>query len=149
MKRFALFATALLAFSCLPGCEFFSQFTSPKNQLVEQIAIQYATGKYIEGEKQPAERVARAVRVGKVAADIKAVAGADDATIAALRELAAKQIAGAKLSPADSLLANTLVDAVVLALSEKVASGVLSPDAKVAVDKLLDWVIAAAAAYGS
>ncbi len=145
----SVLAVAMIAAAALvgSGCALLEKIADPKNDLIEQVAIQYATGKFIEAEKDSAKRTARAGDVVKVAKDLKAVATSDSATVDALQALALKKIVAAKLQPADNLLATALVTAAVQELKDKVSAGVLSPDARVAVDKLLDWVIGAATAY--
>lgn len=148
LPRFHVLAACLLfltGFAALPGC---ATFGKGGNQLIEQVAIQYATGKFIEAEKGAEARAARAHDVAKVANELKEFASRDGAAIPELRELALAKIADSKLEPSDALLASALVEAAVTALADKVEAGVLSPDTRIAVNKLLDWVILAAAAYG-
>jgi hypothetical protein len=132
--------TALLMAACLlPGCTFFQ-----KNQVLAMVVVQQATTRYIE---QAPDKPARAAAVRKVAEDIKRVAESDKVSIDGLKALALKQIEKAQLKPSDALLANTLVEASVAALLEKVKTGELDADAKVAVNKLIDWVRSATALY--
>lgn len=146
-RMFTAFAAvlALSAVTALPACK---TLTNPDNRIAQQIAVQYATGKFIEGEKTVDSRLARARSVAKVAENLKAVTGGGAATIAQLHELAVEKVAKANLTPADRILASTLLDVAVQELSARVTTGVLDPDAVVAVNRLLDWVIAAASAYG-
>jgi hypothetical protein len=133
--------------AALPGCATLSGPASSQ-QLAAQVAVQYATGKFIEGGADVDAKLARARQVKAVAENLKTVAAADSATIAALQELAMSKVAKASLSPSDRLLATTLVEVAVQELSARVSTGVLDPEAKVAVSRLLDWVITAANAYG-
>ncbi len=136
---------ASIALGALSGC---STLMDPGNRAGQQIAVQYATGKYIESPATPEARQARARQVKAVAENLKTVAKSDSATIAQLHELAMAKVAKANLSPSDRLLATTLVGVAVQELSQRVSIGVLDPDTRVAVSRLLDWVIAAASAYG-
>ena len=145
MVFIAAIVLATLALSLLPAC---AALTNPNSQLAEQIAVQYATGKYIENEATVDARLARARQVKAVAASLKAVAASDSATVDQLRSLAMSKVAKANLAPADRVLATTLVEVAVQELAKRVDTGALNPDARVAVARLLDWVIAAANAYG-
>ncbi len=149
MRSFIGFVAALLMLCgvavIVPGC---ATLTNPDNRVAQQIAVQYATGKFIEAPATAEGRQARARQVKAVAENLKTVAASDSANIAQLRSLAMAKVDKANLTASDRLLAATLVDIAVQELSARVASGVLSPDAVVAVSRLLDWVIAAAAAYG-
>jgi hypothetical protein len=132
----------------LPGCTTLAGGPSSE-QLAAQVAVQYATGKFVEAAGPSVDaRLARARQVKAVAEQLRAVASSDSATIAALHELAMVQVAKASLAPADRLLANTLVDIAVQELSARVSTGALNAEARVAVTRLLDWVVAAASAYG-
>ena len=91
----------------VPGCK---TLTDPNNYAVQQITVQYATGKFIEGTTNTAKR---AEDVRAVALQIKAVAASDSATIGALQEFAMAKVAAAHLAPADQLLANSLVAVIV------------------------------------
>jgi predicted component of type VI protein secretion system len=143
VPMFALLVLALVA-GALTGC---ATLSAPQNQAVEQITVQYATGKFIEAKPTGPERAARAAQVKAVALSVKSVAASDSATIASLSELALSKVATANLQPSDRLLAQSLVTAVVNELSARVAGGVLTPENRVVVTQMLDWVIAAADAY--
>lgn len=136
--RFAVAATLMMA-AILTGCAFLQ-----KHQVLAMVVVQQATTRYIE---QGSDHAARAAEVRKVAEDIKRVAESDKATIEGLRELALKKVAAAGMNPSDTLLANTLVEVSVQALQEKVKTGELDAEAKIAVGKLIDWVISATALY--
>lgn len=136
-------AVLLCAFA-LPGCQ---TLTNPDNRLAQQIAVQYATGKFIEAAPA-AERIGRAQDVAKVVVSVKSMVSDGSASISQLHQYAMAKVNAAKLNPSDKLLATALVDVAVQELSARVSTGVLDPDARVAVHRLLDWVAAAAAAYG-
>ncbi len=146
-KYIGLLAAACMAIAMgsLSGCA--TLFPSD-SQLAQQVAVQYATGKFIES-KPAAERAARAAQVKSVAEQVKVVAASDSATVAAIHELAMAKVNGSHLSASDRLLATALVEAVVQELSGKVVDGVLKPDDRVVVMHILDWVITAAVAYGA
>ncbi len=144
---FAALAAALLVslFATLPGC---ATFGTGQNAVFQQVAVQYAVGKFIEA-KPEAQRVERAVQVKSIAKAVSDVAGNPDATADTLYALALEKINGASLSPADYLLATTVLAAVSEELKTRVNHGILSPESRVAVDRVLGWVIGAATAYGA
>lgn len=138
-----MLAVLMCAFA-LPGCQ---TLTNPDNRLAQQIAVQYAAGKFIEAAPT-AERVQRAQDVAKVASGVKAMVSDGSASISQLQAYAMAKVNSANLSPSDKLLATALVDVAVQELSLRVSTGVLDPEARVTVHRLLDWVTAAATAYG-
>jgi hypothetical protein len=141
------------------GCATLANPTPSTQQVAAKIAVQYATGSFIQAGKSEAAQVARATEVTKVANALKGATGDESATIATLRGLALRKIADAGLSPPDRILANSLVDLAVTELTTRVKRtvvaddgtevtvGVLSPQARVAVHTLLDWVLEAASLY--
>lgn len=140
-------ACVCVLLSCI-GCATLKDLASPNNSAVQQIAVQYATGKFIEA-KPAAERAARAKEVKAVALAVRQVASSDSSTVVALQALASAKVAASGLQGADRLLADALVAAVVQELSSRVSTGVLTPENQVIVAKVLDWVVAAADAYGA
>lgn len=139
MKSFVL--ASILSVAALCGCA-----STPQNAVLQQVAVQYATGKFIEA-KPAAERAARAADVIAVAGVVKTLASGDTSTVDELANHVQGILAGANLSPSDRLLANTLVAAVVAELQARVSNGVLSANDRLAVSKVLDWVVQAAQGY--
>jgi len=105
--------------------------------IAAHLAVSYATAKYIE--KGGAGAPARAQRVIDVADAIEAAATGESVTIAALKALVLAKLPGS-LSPADRVLANALIDAVLAELEARIGDGVLKPDQLVKVREVLKWV---------
>lgn len=122
--------------------------TTPQGALVEQVAVQYATGKLIEA-KPVNERAARAAEVLRIASTIQTLASGDTATVDELEAHVDAILANVAMSPSDRLLASTVVSAVVAALKDRVSDGVLSPDDRLVVTKVLGWAIQAAQGYAT
>lgn len=137
-----LVVVALIAL--LNGCSFLQK---PDNAVLQQVAVQYGTAKFVEGKPVGAERIERATQIKSVALLVQSVASADNATVSTLQEFAAAKIAAAHLSPPDAILANALVSVIVAELNVRVADGVLNAENRVIVNRLLGWVIDAAGAY--
>ncbi len=127
--------------AALPGC---ASLTGGGSHVGAQLAVQYATGKYIESGS-PVKRAADVLAVAKL---VKAAAASDSATVGTLRSLALEKVSAAHLAPADQLLAVSLVTAVADELQARISMGILDANARLAVDRVLDWVIAAASVYG-
>lgn len=133
-------AVVYVAFLMLAGCAT-DQFT--RHETTAKLVTQYAVLKYAERlpEEQKTERVAR---IRAIATDVKALASGDT-TLQALHEVVNQQLDKAGLSPADRLLANGLVDVIVAELQARIGDGLLSPEQRVQVQSILQWVIDAAA----
>jgi type IV pilus biogenesis protein CpaD/CtpE len=132
-KLIPVVATLLLV-----GC---SSNPSARDEAIIGLAVQYATAKYIEEKPGSAENIVR------VAEGVKALVGGDaSATLVTLQEYVGQELTKLELSPADRVLANALVNLVVAELQAKVGEGLLEPDQRVRVAKILDLVIAAARA---
>lgn len=135
MRKLIVLALAL----SLAGCA-----TIEKNPNSAKLVTQYAVLKFAE-QSSPERRAARLENVKKIAADVKAIAANEDASIGFLQSAVDLQIAKLNLSPADKLLAKGLVDMISQELLKRVGAGALSPDAKVQVSLVMDWILEAAA----
>lgn len=134
----------LLAIASLGGCATWT----PGQNLAATVGIQYATAKFIEHEPD-AKQEARAVKVLNTVTALKAVVENETATVDTLQGYAYELISRSKLGPADTVLANTIVAAVVEELRRRISSGVLKETDKLVVAKVLDNIAAAARAYVS
>lgn len=106
----------------------------------QELAVTYATLKYIEHAGSDDLQIAKAARVKAIALEVQEVAHGGDVTIAALEAYVMNQLPE-DMSPADRYLAAQLVNAIVLQLDDRVAEGVLDAEELVAVDRLLGWVV--------
>lgn len=139
----ALIASALLAVSCLTGCGAGGLL---KHETIATVGVQYATLKFIEaaGDTDAQARRARALRIS--VEEIRQFASGDPVTIDNLA-IAALGKLPATLSPADTMLATALVNAVVIELHARIAGGTLEATALVEADKVMGWVIDATKFY--
>jgi hypothetical protein len=133
---------AVLLAYMVSGCS----FLKPENAVLHQVAVQYATGKYIEGADEGKE-IDRACKIIAVSETVAALATSDTVTLDGLEAHALSVVANASMSPADRILANTLVAAVVAELRARVDTGVLSDQDRYRVGLVLGWVKQAAGAY--
>lgn len=134
----AVFFLAVFVLGVLAGCK-------PSEQLASKIAVQYAVGKYVEHQPQDA-RAETAKRISDTARLVGQLVENDSVTIDSLRAYVAQRL-GDKLSPADKLLAGSIIDAAAIELKARVGDGVIKPEARVQVREVLGWVTEAAAAY--
>lgn len=135
-------ASTIILSGVLGGCS----FLKPENAALHQVAVQYATGKYIEAAG-PDAMEARACKVLSVSDAIAALATDDTVTLDSLESHALQAVAKAEMTPADRILANTLVAAVVAELRARVDTGVLSDQDRYRVGLVLGWVKQAAGLY--
>lgn len=137
----ALAAFALVPMLMLGGCQAFRD-----NNASAQLVSQYAVAKYLEGKKTDQARYDAAVRIIKIAADLKTVASGTDVQLNALRVYVGGMLAAQPLSPADRILANGLVEVLLSELEKRFKDGrdILNEFDRVAVNDVLSWVIAVA-----
>lgn len=114
--------------------------------LLAKMAVQQATLRYIEASPQ-AQTTQRALQTVRFAKDAKTWVDTDYVTVPALATAAKDRLAQLDLSPSDRLLARQLVDTIELELQQRLGQQGLSPDARVTVNQVLEWVIEAANVY--
>lgn len=141
MRGIKILTALAVTLGLLAGCATFTQ-----NLPVEQLVVEFATLKTIEQGKTTADRQTRAARIVAIATGAKTIVDTGNTTVAALQAAIEARVAKLGLSPADSLLAEALVQAVIAEVNKRVTSGVLSPDTAVQVDTVLGWVITTASA---
>lgn len=135
MKKFwgAVAALYLVAALQLMGCG-----TLERHENTARLAVTYATLKGIEKGLDP-------VRTQAVAESAKAIVAGEAVTLVGLQEAISTELAGLELSLADRVLADALVSAIAQELQLRIGTGVLSPEQKVEVGEVLQWVIDATA----
>lgn len=133
MKKFlgATAALYLVLVLQMAGCG-----TVERHETTARLAVSYATLKGIEQGLDP-------LRVRSVAETAKAIVSGEAVTLPALQEAISTELAGLDLSPADRMLANVLVSAIADELQLRLGTGALSPEQKVEVSQVLQWVIEA------
>lgn len=126
-------------------------FTGCKTQPQEttaHVAVVFATAKFIEKAGTIPEQQGRALRIITVLGQLDALVAGDETTVDALADLARSKLP-ADLSPADRVLANTLIAVATDELKARVGEGVgkIPPDAKIKVALVLSWVREGAESY--
>lgn len=134
----------LIAMALLPGCT-----TLSSQPTTSSLVVTYAAAKVIEAGNTPDERLNRAQRIKAIVAEARTWLTGEAVTVGLLENAARARLAQLNLSPADSMLANTLVQIAIEDLQMKVGAGVISPDQLLTVNQLLDWIEAAAELYGA
>lgn len=110
-----------------------------------KLAVTYATLKVIE----QTGGVESATKIKDIATKVVAVAEGEGATVDLLKLAAAAEVAKLGLSPADTVLANFLVETVAAEVQAKVGIGVIAPDKVLLVKDVFKIVIDAAVLSGA
>lgn len=132
-----IIAVAAIAAMMLSGCQ-----TLQTQPATAKLTIQYAVLKFAE-QSGGDVRASRLANVKKIAIDVKALASGSSTNVGFLHDAVNDQLLKLKLSPADRLLANGLVDIVTNELLQRIGTGALSPDQVLAVSQVMDWIIEA------
>lgn len=133
MKKLWIAVTAMFA---ILGLQLAGCGTLERHENTARLAVTYATLKGIEKGLDP-------VRTRAVAESAKAIVSGEAVTLTALQEAISGELKGMELSPADRMLADALVGAIAQELQLRIGTGVLSPEQKVQVGEVLQWVISA------
>ena len=131
MKKLAAVLFAF-AFPFLAGCAALE--TVERSPLVAQLTVQQATLRVID------EDPAKATRVLEISGQVREMIAVDSVTVALLDDFIRVQIDWAKLSLADAQLLMLLLDELRTRLAERMGEGVLSPQQKVSISRVIDWV---------
>lgn len=136
MKTFLL---GLVAVCLIAACA-----TTPDGQRAERIVVQASILHIIETSAQPSQK---AQRITSAVELVRNKLLDDSVTVGVLRSALLARVAEHELQASEKLVIleaiNTLSDGV----ETRVGSGILSPDAIVSVNMVLDWVKDAAAFY--
>lgn len=132
MRKFRGVIAALCLMVGLAGCASFE-----RHETTARLAVTYAVAKGVEQGLDP-------VRIRVVAESAKAIVSGEAVTLPALQEAISTELAGLDLSPADRMLADVLVSAIAEELQLRIGEGILSPEQKVQVSEVLQWVVDAA-----
>lgn len=128
----------LLAALFLPGCTSLQQ-----GDATAKLAVTYATLKTIEAGDDHAVRAAEVVAIAREA---KRFLNSETVTVALLEHSVRSRLP-VDLSPADRLLADSLIGAVVAELETRVGIGVIDAEQRLVVNQVLGWIIDAASVY--
>jgi hypothetical protein len=104
-----------------------------------RIVVTYGTAKFIEKAGTAEAQAARAEKIRTVAQDIRTFMEGNTVTLGLL-EAAIRDRLPANLSPADRVLVNELIALIMMELRAKMDDGLLKPEQKVIVVKVIDWV---------
>lgn len=143
MKR--IYIAAVLAVF-LSGCSAVGSILEKANGGLAGLAITQATARYIEREKTPEDRAARAQRVKAVAAEVRSVASGEIVTVDGLVALVQSKLP-ADMEISDRLLAGELINVVAEVLKDKIGGDVIDPADLPNLDALLRRIEFAASYY--
>jgi hypothetical protein len=126
----AIAAVALFLF--LTGCAVLE--TVEQNPMVAQLTVQQATLRVIDEDPD------KAMRALEITRDVREMISVDSVTVALLDDFIRVQIDWSKLSLADAQLLMMLLEQLKVELAKRMGEGVLSPEQKVSIDRVIDWV---------
>lgn len=129
-----LFISILLS----TGCSTFN-IQDPSHKL----AIQYATGQYIE----QGNTVVRAEKVIAYAEEAKTLLDFQGFSVTAIKDRLKERVMAEGLSPSDSLLALTLIDMVQVKVNQDINKGIIDPTTKVTLNEVLNAIISVSKMY--
>ncbi len=118
--------------------------TTPNGQRAERIVVQAAVLHVIERASIPSVKAQAIVGAVKL---VHTLLLDDNASVSALRSALLARVAERDLPPAEKLVALEVVNALSDEVERRVGSGVLSPDAVLKVNTVLDWVLDATVLY--
>lgn len=121
--------------------------TTPNGERAERLGVQLLVmNRVIEKAPQPE---AKAREVLASVQELQSLVDFESVSIADLRAALLKRIGERELTPSEKLAALELTQVISDELEGRIGAGVLSPEHKVAVRKVLGWVEAAALVYVS
>ena len=144
---FIMFAAlVLMGFLGLTGCASFD-----KNFDTEKIIVQVATMKVIEVGETSIERHIRADSILAVTSEARSWMNRGSVDLGDLRTTLDDRVGQLALSPSDRILADMLINQVVVSLNERIVDGVKLPvppeEFKYQVNTVLGWIEGAAQLY--
>ena len=131
MKKIAAAVFAFM-FPFLAGCALLQ--TVEDSPMVAQLTVQQATLRVID------EDPAKAMRALEITQNVREMISVDSVTVALLDDFIRVQIDWSKLSLADAQLLMMLLEELKVRLAERMGDGLLTPDQKVSIDRVIDWV---------
>lgn len=130
------------ALAVLSGCA-----TTPQGERVERLGLQLLVmNRVIE---QAPDRVAKSKEILASIAELRTFLDFEEVSVNDLRAAMLKRIADRDLEPSERLIALELTEEIATFVEGRVGQGVLSPEHKVTVNKVLGYVEAAALVYVS
>lgn len=110
-------------------------------ELLAEITITTAVTQVIEKGENPTERAAK---VFNIASEARSLVRGEAVTLPQIEAVVRSRLTNENLTPADLKLIDLLVRTIAIELSRKVGSEHLNADQILIVERVLDWVIAAA-----
>lgn len=105
----------------------------------KRLAVFYATAKVIDGDQTKAGRIVDLIQEAR-----EYVSGDPEVTISALYEGVVERVNWAALDPADQIIIEAILLEAKARLQEEIGVGLLSPEQRVKVSTVLNWIEAAA-----
>ena len=131
MKK-ALVLLFAFSFPFLAGCSLLQ--TAEDSPLVAKLTVQQATLRVID------EDVERAERVLELAGQARSMVQVDEATVDFVDGFIRAQIDWGRLTLADAQLLIMLLDELRDRLAERMGEGLLSPEDRVSINRVIDWI---------
>lgn len=131
MKKAAAILFAFM-FPFLAGCALLQSVED--SPMMAKLTVQQATLRVINDDPD------KAVRVLEITRDVREMMTVDSVTLAVLDEFIEFQIRWEKLSTADEQLLRMLLQEMQDRLAEKFGQGLLTPEDKVSISKVIDWI---------
>lgn len=148
MHKFKTILSMLICLAALAfvGCASFDQHFD-----TEKIIVQVATMKVIEVGDTAIERSQRAERILDVASNARTWLNTGGVNLGDLRAALDQRLDELQLQPSDRILANMLIDQVMIGLNDRIVNGVKMPvppeEFVYQVNTVLDWIESAAKLY--
>ena len=120
------------AFPFLAGCALLQSVD--EHQFAAKLTVQQAALRVIDEDPE------KALRVLEISGQVRGMVAVDDATVDLLDQFIRAQVDWAKLDIADAQLLMMLLDELRTQLAERMGDGLLSPEQKVSISRVIDWV---------
>ena len=131
MKKLAAVLFAF-AFPFLSGCALLQSVD--EHRFAAKLTVQQAALRVIDEDPE------KALRVLEISGQVREMIAVDSVTVALLDDFIRVQIDWSKLSLADAQLLMMLLDELRTRLAERMGDGLLSPEQKVSISRVIDWV---------
>ena len=134
----------------LTGCAEISKLSTPAAQPFVQVAVDLAVARAVGTD--PTTQQAQALKIKTIAQEVLAIDTGSSVPLSALEATVTAKIATLHLQPADAQAAQILVVTLGALVQQQIGSattgGAVTPDTKVAVAQICNFVITATSVYG-
>jgi hypothetical protein len=114
------------------------------DEVLAQVAITHATQSVIEKAKNPAERAAK---LHDIAVEARSLLKGENVALPNLEKAVRDRLVNERLTPTDYALIDSLVRTIAYELSRRVGADTLDSEQRVAVERVIDLVIATSSLY--